>query len=79
MTRTCNEMLQEFLFENEGTDLVNLKLLRGDSPDVSKEDICDQMHSAFIQVAATQATTLKDFPDSDGGGSINLPEFEKQF
>jgi hypothetical protein len=72
-------MLHDFLFQNEGTELVNLKLLRGDSPDVSKEEICDQIHSAIIQVASGEAASMEDFPDIAGVGSINLLEFEKQF
>jgi hypothetical protein len=65
------------LFEHEGASLVNLKLLRGDSPDVSKEQICEQLHSALVQKAAGQAHTVSNFPDTKGGGSIILAELEK--
>lgn len=77
MTRICDDGLHQFLFEHEGAELVNLKLLRGDSPDVSKEQICEQLQSALVQKAAGQAHTVKDFSDVAGGGSINLAELEK--
>jgi hypothetical protein len=46
---------------------------------VSKEEICDQIHSAIIQVASGEAASMEDFPDIAVVGSINLLEFEKQF
>lgn len=78
MTRTCNEMLQELLFNNDGTELINFKLQRGDSSDVSPEEICEQVHAAKIQVATGQAETFTDFPNVDKSGSINLLELESR-
>jgi hypothetical protein len=78
MKRICDIALHEFLYEHEGTELVNLKLLRGDSRDVLKEQICDQLKSAMIQKAANQANTLKDFPSSKGANSITLVELEEK-
>lgn len=78
MTRTWNDMLHDFLFENEASELLNLKLLRGDSPDVTKEDICEQLHAAFVQRAANQAHTVTEFPELEGSGGINLSELENR-
>ena len=76
--RTCNDMLRDFLFENEGSELVNLKLLRGDSPDVTKEDICKQLHGAFVQRVAGQARTTDMVPEASGAREIKLSELEQR-
>ena len=78
MTRTCNDMLRDFLFENEGSKLVNLKLLRGDSPDVTKEDICKQLHGAFVQRAAGQARTTEMFPEASDASKIKLDDLAQR-
>lgn len=78
MTRTWNDMLHDFLFDNEESKLLNLKLLRGDSPDVTKENICEQLHAAFVQRAANQAHTVTIFPEPEGSGGINLVSLENR-
>ena len=78
MTRTCNDMLRDFLFKNKGSELVNFRLFRGDSPDVTKEEICKQLHSAFVQRAAGQAHTTDIFPGASGAGNIKLDELEQR-
>jgi hypothetical protein len=78
MDRNCDSALHDFLFKHKGTELVNLKLLRGDSPDVTKEQICEQLRSAFVQKAANQARTVSDFPSEGGAGSVDLAGLEKK-
>ena len=77
MTENRKDALLNLLFSDEGVELVNLKLLRGDAPDVSEDELCGEIHSAIIQTKTGLAETLADFPE-DKTHSVNLRDLEEQ-
>lgn len=62
MTSTGKDALWSFLFASD-YKLVNLKLMRGDSHDVSLQQLRDEVHSALLQ-ARTSSVGLEDFPET---------------
>lgn len=72
MAGTCQAALEARLFNTEGISLVNFKLLRGDDPSVTKEEICEEVHSAITQKIAGMATSHTDFPEAGDFESIDL-------
>ncbi|MEO1987445.1 MAG: hypothetical protein ABGX47_12500 [Martelella sp.] len=73
MTSTGKDALWSFLFASEDCTLVNLKLMRGDSNDVSLSDLRDEVHSALLQ-ARTGAEAVEDFPEESEPLSIDVRE-----
>lgn len=43
--------------------LINLKLLRGDAPQVSESELRAEAHSALVQVVLGNCETFVDFPE----------------
>gem|GEM_PF-2734550 len=56
------------------TELVNLKLCRGDSPDVSEAELRNETHFALTQVAFGRCDTHSDFPENKNAKRINVTE-----
>jgi len=77
MTQTQGRALEKFLFGDENAKLVNFKLLRGDTPDISEDDICAQVESAIEQVASGKVAAVKDFPTSGDSMQFSVRELEK--
>ncbi|WP_430250640.1 hypothetical protein [Neorhizobium sp. DAR64860/K0K1] len=58
MTSTGKDALWSFLFASGECQLVNLKLMRGDAPDVTTQRLREEVHSALLQSrTSTSATT----------------------
>ena len=72
MTGSCQAALENRLFATEGRILKNFKMLRGDAPSVSKEELCDEIHSGITQRLTGLAETHSDFPEDAGAESIDL-------
>lgn len=51
---------------------MNLALTRGDSPDISREELCREIHSALIQVRNERSVSSRRFSDS-GATAHPLP------
>lgn len=73
MTSTGKDALWSFLFASDDCQLVNLKLMRGDSPAVSIRQLRDEVHSALLQ-ARTSTSASANFHEIDEMGSIDLRE-----
>jgi hypothetical protein len=63
MSTREKERLMFSLFERENITLVNLKFFRGDRDVVSEEELCKQMHSAFLQKRMGRATVSHRFEE----------------
>jgi hypothetical protein len=72
MAGTCQAALEQTLFGDEGRRLINFKMLRGDSPSTSKEELCEVVHSGITQRLAGLAESHTEFPEGDGSESIDL-------
>lgn len=74
MTSTGRDALGSLLFASGDCQLVNVKLMRGDSQDISIHDLREQVHSALMQVRTETAITCVDFPDAADHLHLNLEE-----
>ena len=72
MAGTCQTALEQTLFGTDGRKLVNFKMLRGDSPLASKEELCEVIHSGLTQRLAGLAESHTSFPEESGAESIDL-------
>ena len=69
------EALDTILFGDAERELVNLKLMRGDSPDFSERALCGEIHSALFQIKSGQSKSSKLFSDHVGDSQeFNLAE-----
>jgi hypothetical protein len=59
------DALDVLLFGTDGTELLDFKCFRGDRPDVSEDEIRDQIHSAIMQKRMKRATISADPPRPD--------------
>ncbi|MBX5190104.1 hypothetical protein HJB86_14435 [Rhizobium sp. NZLR3b] len=73
MTSTGRDALWSFLFASGDCQLVNLKLMRGDSPDVTTVRLREEVHSALLQ-SKTSTTALENFPETEEMGNIDVRE-----
>lgn len=73
MTSTGKDALWSFLFASDACQLVNLKLMRGDAPDVTVQRLREEVHSALLQ-AKTSTMALSSFPESEDMGNIDMQE-----
>ncbi|MBO6553554.1 MAG: hypothetical protein JJ926_11995 [Roseitalea sp.] len=72
MTTTHKDALREFLFASDGCRLVNLKLMRGDSQEVSVQELRDSVHSVLMEVKTGTSEVSSAFPEEAAGLSIDL-------
>ena len=72
MASKQTDPLWQFLFASDDCSLVNLKLFRGDSNDITAQDLNEQVHSALMQVKTGTAQALDDFPETAEGGQVNV-------
>jgi hypothetical protein len=72
MTLTHQDALREFLFAGDDCHIVNLKLMRGDSQDVSVQELRDVVHSALMEIKTGVSETCGKFPEEAAGCSIDL-------
>ena len=72
MSDTRQAALMAKLFGDEGTRLVNFKLLRGDDPAVTKEELCDEIHLGITQVQIGAADTHTEFPEEGTPETVDL-------
>lgn len=73
MTSTGKDALWSFLFASGDCQLVNLKLMRGDSPDVTTQRLREEVHSALLQ-SKTSTSAVSDFPEMEEMGNIDVRE-----
>ena len=71
MKDTINDPLAGLLFSG-GRDLVNLKLCRGDSPEVSEGDLRSEVHFALTQVVLEMSDAHQDFPEDRNAKRVNV-------
>lgn len=71
MTTTHNDPLADLLFGRDAK-LVNLKLCRGDAPDVTEADLRTEVHFGLTQVAFGRCKTFQDFPEDRNAKRVNL-------
>jgi hypothetical protein len=71
MTITCADPLAGLLFGREAK-LVNLKMCRGDSPQVSGTELRNETHFALTQVALGMCETHVDFPEDRTAKRVDL-------
>ena len=57
------EALHSLLFEDQQKELVSLALTRGDSLDISEEELCGEIHSALFQVRNGRSVSSRRFSD----------------
>ena len=57
------DALRNLLFGDQEKALVNLKLMRGDSHDFSKEESCGEIRSALSQVQSGQSVSSSRFSE----------------
>ncbi|MBA5779121.1 hypothetical protein H2509_18490 [Stappia sp. F7233] len=74
MTSTRKDALWRFLFASDGCQLVNLKLMRGDSHDFTAQGLREQVHSALMQVKTGTSERFDSFPEASKGFNIDLRE-----
>ena len=73
MSDTRQAALMAKLFGDGNTTLVNLKLLRGDSP-ATKEELFGEIHSGITQVEIGAAETHTEFPEEGTPETVDLAE-----
>lgn len=74
MTSTGKDALSNFLFAGGDCSLVNLKLMRGDSQDISTQELRNEVHSALMQVRTGTSAVHEEFPDVASPLHIDLEE-----
>ena len=79
MTSTGKDALSNFLFASSDCSLVNLKLMRGDSQDITTQQLRDEVHSALMQVRTGTAQSFNDFPDVAEPLHINVEELAASY
>ena len=73
MSISEREKLSSFLFDGSDRELLNMKFFRGTRDLVSPEELCEQVHSAFMQerMGKARVTEWLDL----GVAKINVQEF----
>lgn len=71
MTTAHTDPLADLLFGRDAK-LVNLKLCRGDAPDVTEADLRNEVHFALTQVSFGRCETHQDFPEDRNAKRVNL-------
>jgi len=74
MTSTGKDALSNLLFAGSDCSLVNLKLMRGDSQDISTQRLRNEVHSALMQVRTGTAESHSDFPDVASPLHVSIEE-----
>lgn len=75
MTTTADP-LDGLLFGHD-RKLINLKLLRGDDPQVSESELRAEAHSALLQALLGNCETFADFPEDRDARRINVGDLTK--
>lgn len=65
--------LLSFLFEGSGREVTNIKFFRGPRDLVSQEELCEQVHSAFMQKRMGKAVVAEEL--NCGIAKINVRDF----
>lgn len=65
--------LAGLLFGSE-RKLLNLKLLRGDSPEVSEDELRDEAHAALLKVVLGTTRASKSFPEDATAKRVDLAQ-----
>lgn len=73
MTAKTLDPLAGLLFGRE-TTLVNLKLCRGDAPQVTAADLRNETHFALTQVALGTCETHRDFPEDRSAQRVDVTQ-----
>jgi hypothetical protein len=73
MANREDDGLDVFLF-SKGKTLVDLKCFRGDRPNISEQELRDQIHSAFMQKKMGRAKVSSDAPVASVS-PINVRDF----
>lgn len=64
MTKSdAEERLMSILFK-DGFKLTNVKLFRGDSDEITEEDLCNEAHSGLMQELMGKARVSSTFEDN---------------
>ena len=71
MTTTISDPLSGLLFGGD-RKLVNLKLCRGDAPQVSEDDLRGEVHFALTQVFWGMSDAHKDFPEDRNAKRVDI-------
>lgn len=79
MTSTGKDALSNLLFASSDCTLVNLKLMRGDSQDISTQELRNEVHSALMQVRTGTSTVHSDFPDVSSPLHVDLEELAASY
>lgn len=72
-----NDALTGLLF-GQGRKLLNFKMLRGDNPQVSEQELRDEANSALLQVRLERSVSMKDFPDHPEAKKVDVKEMVSQ-
>jgi hypothetical protein len=72
MASTGKDALWSSLFASSDCQLANLKLMRGDSQDITTQELREEVHSALMQVKTGTSDAFADFPEETPGFRINL-------
>jgi len=67
-----NDSLTDLLFKQEGQTLVNLKLLRGDDPQVSESELRGEAHAALLQALFGNCESHRDFPEERDLAKVDI-------
>lgn len=78
MSGAGRDALGSFLFASDFA-LVNLKLMRGDSQDVTEHALRNEVQSALMQAKTGSVTSFKDFPDVGNEFHLNVDELAAGF
>lgn len=68
---TKADPLADLLFGGD-KDLVNLKLCRGDNPNVGEPELRSEVHFALTQVSLGMSDEYKDFPEDRGAKRVEV-------
>ncbi len=60
------------LLFGQGRKLVNLKMLRGDDPNVTEADLRNEAHAALLQVMLGTCESHSDFPEDRGAKRVDI-------
>ena len=72
MSDTRQAALMAKFFGDEEAKLANFKLLRGDDPSVTKEELCEDIHLGITQMQTGTAETHREFPEEGAPEMVDL-------
>lgn len=76
---TDKDALSNLLFGDDGSRrLLNFKLLRGDKPNVTEQELRDEARSALVQVRLQTCDTFEQFPESTKAKPVDVTKLKEQ-